>query len=125
VKPQTVTIIVLSATLLLAAGYAGFVTLAHGVGSYNARMAVGSQAGMLDAYDGLLCDLVCGKTIAEANAILGPDRIQASKKGLGSLALGGVTADVCLDGDIVTAIDSSHSVAAWPKCLNDAFFAEE
>jgi hypothetical protein len=75
----------------------------------------------LDGYDELLCRLICSRTIADANAMLGGQFVSRIRDGIGRLSLDGASVDLCLDGDVITGVDSSHSVANWPECLERAW----
>lgn len=85
-----------------------------------------------DGYERLACDLVCGKTIADANVLLAPSEVVRFKQrtDFGHLYIGGyqsgaTTMEVCLDGDVITAIEANPIFGQKADCVAAAYLPSQ
>lgn len=88
--------------------------------SYYSASQIQTRARYMNAYDQLVCDLICGKTIEEANILLSPHEVVRFKtrQDLAHLYIDRSRIQICLEGDIIRAVESSPYVDEKPYCLN-------
>jgi hypothetical protein len=110
---------ILSLMLIMSLGANAYLAIARIVENSYAGDIIKIRASYLDAYDHLVCDLICGKSLDEANKILAPNRVARFKqrRDFGQLSIGNTIVDLCLDGDFITAVDSSSDPDEKLPCV--------
>ncbi len=78
---------------------------------------------VMNAYDQLVCDLICGKTIDEANQLIKPHTVVRFKqrRDLAHLHIKKTRVELCLQGDVITAVESSTYSSEKPECLKNIY----
>lgn len=107
--------------LLISIGANGHLYFNRAVQTSSLEMINIQHREMMDLYDQLACDLICGKSIEDANRVLYPHEVVRFKerRDYGRLHIGNGIVDICLDGAVITAIDSSANPKEWPECLKE------
>lgn len=118
---RNIAIVVLTVLLLLSLAVSGYLFIDRSIAQYHLTSDIDIRATYMNAYDRLVCDLICGKTIDEANALLAPNMVVRFKQrqDLAKLHIGDDRIDVCLQGDIITAVESSPYFDDKPDCLRN------
>ncbi len=118
---RNMTIAILAIMLLITLAVAAYIYIDKSVAIYSLRDNNRIQATYLDTYDTLVCDLICGKTIEEANELLKPNKVVRFKQrqDLAKLHIRNVQIDLCLQGNVITAIESSPFYTEQSDCLRN------
>ncbi len=101
-------------TLLVA-----YMFLDHSLYKYYSEIRDDDRVRAMNAYDNFMCDLICGKTIAEANRSVVPHEVKRFKgrPDLAHLYVGGYRSAVYIEDEIIVAVASSPYVHEKPECL--------
>ncbi len=116
---KNVAIGILSLLLLLSFAACAYLYIDKKVADYYTGVREDDRARIMDTYDVLLCDLICGKSIKEANNLLSPNEVVRFKKrqDLAHLYIRKGRVAICLEGDIIIAVESSPYSNEQPDCL--------
>ena len=118
---RNMTIAVLAVLFLISLTVSAYLFIDRAVAQYHSASNIDIRAAYMDAYDRLVCDLICGKTIEEANQLLTPNKIVRFKQrqDLAKLHVREDRIDLCLRGDVITAVESSPYFDEKPDCLRN------
>ena len=118
---KNVAIGILSLLLLISFAACAYLYIDKKVAAYYTGVREDTRVRVMDTYDILLCDIICGKSIEEANVLLSPNEVVRFKKrqDLAHLYIRTGRVAICLDGDIILEVESSSYFHEQPDCLRN------